>query len=634
MANSRTKSFIKLRALLFFCCAMALSLTIAVNIILALYKDKITQTLNSHFFKLVSVENIFYLPPNFIILKGLCISESKIKTNQKIFDIPISCASFSLASLFLNRSFYIPSLYCAGLTADLSGLLSFTKENFTQILDFITHLPRRDFRLTARQITIKPAGKNIYPVDTKGDFDLKIHGAAVSVSGCVGKDSFSLQGSLAQERINVDNFKLVSKDINGQLWGKLSPSLVEFKGFMFINNLNLAGKPGLGNILILDIDSRIKIAFGRVGIERLNFLINNNPVRLTADILLSKPFNCNLKLFSNFRNLDNKKDGRLKNITLIASTVSREDKTITLNGSLNIDSLEQKKESLPLEKIKLNVRDTVLSFKESSVLKIAAAQVNLFSQTSTNTYNINLENFRAEVYQPGKTGQLIKFSSGFYNGILRGRGQIEMRRFIPVISAVIRVKDVSAEKLEGILIHFSKLYGKLSSQMFFVNYPQLVFRGTMRLHDGSLNNFEFLKWLANLFGLPSLKKIQFNTASADFIADKEGVGMYDMGLDSTNVKIKGYFKLKEGDMVSSRIFLSLRRGLLRESPRFTPLLRLLDTKQELIKFNFQLSGNLHGMNFQWLKSDFKDGLQRAIPNFAKRAFEEKVEKIIESILKE
>jgi len=70
---------------------------------------------------------------------------------------------------------------------------------------------------------------------------------------------------------------------------------------------------------------------------------------------------------------------------------------------------------------------------------------------------------------------------------------------------------------------------------------------------------------------------------------------------------------------------------LRESPRFTPLLRLLDTKQELIKFNFQLSGNLHGMNFQWLKSDFKDGLQKAIPNFAKRGFEEKVEKIIESI---
>lgn len=630
MENSSHKYFIKLKKLLFFCCALILSLTIAANIILALSKNKITQTLNNHFFKPVSVENIFFLPPNFIILKGLSLSDGK--PDQKILSIPISCAPFSLSGLFLNRNFQISTLYCAGLTIDLNNFLNFTKENFTQILDLLTHLPKSNFRLTVKQVTINSSGKNIYPVNTSVDFDLKINGANISVSGSAGKNLFSLQGSLAEKQINVDNFKLLSKDINSQLRGKLNPNLAEFKGFILFNNLNLAEEPGLKDILILDIDSRLKITSERIEIERLNFSINNNPVRLTADIFLSGPFTCNLKFSSDFRSLNNKSKEKLKHITLTAAMVSQDDKTILLNGSLDIVSPKQQKKSLPIEKLKLNLKDARLSFKEASGLKIAVSEINLFSQTSTNTYNIDLENFLAQTYQPAKNLQLIKFSSKFYDGLLRGRGQIEIRRLLPIISAVIRIKDVSAQKLEGILIHFSKVYGKLSSQMFLTNYPQLVLKGTAHLRNGSLNNFEFLKWLANLFDLASLKKIEFNIASADFFADKEGIGMYNLDLDSADIKIRGYFRLKENDLVSSKVFLSLRSGLLQKSPRFTPLLRLLNAKQELIKFNFQLSGNLHGMNFQWLKSDFKDDLQKAIPNFAKRGFEEKVGKTIESIL--
>lgn len=632
METSRHKYFIKLKKLLFFCCALVLSLTIAANIILALYKNRIIQTLNNHFFRPVSVENIFYLPPNLIVLKGFSISENKIR--QKILNIPISCTPFSLSSLLLNRNFQITSAYSLGLNIDLNRFLSFTKENFTQILDFLTHLPNRDFRLIARGIAINSSGKNIYPDNAKADLNLKIDGTAISALGSAGKNLFSLQGSLAEKQINIDNFKLRGKDTNGQFRGKLSPSVVEFKGFVLMNNLNPEQWPGLKDVLILDIDSRITMTSEQIKIERLNFSINNNPVRLTADIFLNKPLTCNLKFSSDFRGLDNKRAERLKNITLIAGITSHDDQTIRLDGSLNIDSPEQNKESLPLEKLKLDVKNALLGFKESSGLKMAASQIDLFSQTSANTYNINLENFSAEYARPDKDLQAVNFSAQLYDGTLQGRGQIKIRQFMPLISADIQVKDVSAEKLDGLLIHFSKVRGKLSSQMFFTNYPQLVLKGLAHIRDGSLNNFEFLKWLANLFDLPSLKKIEFSTASADFIADKEGAGMYNMDLNSTDVKIKGYFRLKESDMVSSKVFLSLRSSLLQKSPRFAVLLRLINAKQELIKFNFQLSGNLHGMNFQWLKSDFKDELQKAIPNFAKRGFEKKVEKVIESILNE
>lgn len=634
MVNSRRKSLINLRGAFFLCLAIILTACIAANIILSLNQDKIIQNLNNRFFKPVSLKNIFYLPPNIIILKGLSISEDKLKPDKKIFSIPVSMASFSLSSLFFNRDFQVRSFYCIGITVNSNELFSFVKENFTQILDFIIQLPREDFALTMRQIRLAPPKKESYPFNNKGSFNLKIKGKLVSFSGAIRENNFSFKGLLDREQMNVENFKLVNNNINCQLWGKLAPSLAELKGFILTNNLNPPGKSASVSLAILDLDSRIKFAFGRLEIERLNFSINNNPVELTADMLLSKPFSCNLKLSSNFRSLDNQKESRLKKIMLTASAGAQEGQAIKVNAALNIDFPEHKKDSLPLEKFDLNLKDLVISFKDPTVLKLNAAALNLFSKTSTNLYNINLEDLNTAVYGLNKALKLVKFSSRFYSGQLEGKAQLSMREFMPAILAVIKAKNVDANKLEGILIHFSKAYGKLSSQMFFINYPQLIFRGSLNINNGYLDNFEFLKWLAKIFNLPSLKKISFDTASSYFIADKEGAGLYNMDLDSKNLKIKGYFRLKENDMVASKISLCFGRKLLQESDKLAPILKLLDKKQDVVKFNYQLSGNLHAMNFQWLKSDFKDGLQRAIPNFAKRNLENKIEGLIESISEE
>ena len=73
------------------------------------------------------------------------------------------------------------------------------------------------------------------------------------------------------------------------------------------------------------------------------------------------------------------------------------------------------------------------------------------------------------------------------------------------------------------------------------------------------------------------------------------------------------------------------RELLKESPKFSRLLKLVGEDLESLRFNFQLSGILHAMNFQWLKSDLKKELQDRIPNFIERKIERGVEEAIESV---
>ena len=634
MANSKQKFIIKLRFLLFFCCALILFFTLAANIILALYKNKITQALNAHFFKTLTIQNIFYLPPNFIIFKEITVSQSSIKTDKEIFHISISCSPVSLTNLILNKNINIASLYCIGLTTDINDLTIFLKDNPAQILDFITHLPRQDFTLKIKQVTIKSSEKNMSPVKTKGEFNLKIKGEVVFAYGALGENAFDFKGILKQEQLTIENFKLNGEKINCQFWGTLNSGLAEFKGFILTGNLDPVKKFFTPDIFLTDIDSRIKFSFPLIEIEHLNFSINNNPVKATGQILLNQPLSCNLKLSAEYRGMNYQKKEALKNIFLTATITAQDNKISLSKATLNIDSSEQKKKSLPLEKVRLDVENLLFNLKGASVLKIAAGRLNLFSKTSANVYNINLEDFQSEIYGFDKALKVVKFSSRFYDGSLRGRGYIEIHQFIPIITAIAKIENVTADKLEGILIHFSKVHGKLSSQMSFINYPELIFKGTLYVHNGSLDNFEFFKWVANSFDLANLKKIPFNIASTDFIVNKEGAGMYNMDLDSEKIKISGYFKLKENDLVSSKIFFSLHRNVLQSSPKFVRLLKLLDPKQELIKFNFQLSGNLHRMNFQWLKSDFKDELQKTIPDFAKRNLEKQVGMIVESIQKE
>ena len=46
-------------------------------------------------------------------------------------------------------------------------------------------------------------------------------------------------------------------------------------------------------------------------------------------------------------------------------------------------------------------------------------------------------------------------------------------------------------------------------------------------------------------------------------------------------------------------------------------------------FDFQLSGNLSTMNFQWLPSEVKEKIQMRIPDFVERMIERNVDALME-----
>lgn len=673
MAKLWNRCLIKVKLL----CLAVIILAAACNIVIGLFANRLIESANKNFFKPISVQWIYYLPPNFIFLRNLSIHENNSSPGEKIITLPTVRVNLSLWRLITEKRFYILSINCLRPAAQYYDFMRFIGRNLEQILEFIRTLPLQDIKLSISNATLTLPKKNNRQDKLEINLTLKLTGESVSAYGFSKKKVYlqdpnnplkpsvimktsplrcAFTGSLTPYGVAVKKMELDGEGIRSELWGETNKAVSEIKGFIFANTTlkeKLYGDSGLAenlkslyfslkhkftpetlglpgaNLFIFNLDARINFNYPDIEVERLNFSVNANPVEIKGKTHIAEPSSFNFNLHSKFRSLENIKKAALKDVSL-AVNANSQDKRLIAGGSLNIDCLEDKNNELPWEKIELLFRNLELTFEEN-LLKTHTNWISLFCKTRANDYKIILDNLDTENRISEDEPKIVNFSSQFYNGSLDGKATILFKKLTPIIKAELNVKNAQANLLDGILIYFSKVYGGISSRMHFANSPRMALEGKMQIENGYLIDFEFFKWLAELFALPSLRRVDFKQASSDFLVSENGAELRNMLLDSEEVKLEGYFKLGAGDLTSSKISLIFSDELLRQSPKFAPLLRALQKELDLIAFDFQLAGNLHRMNFKWLQSDFKDRVQKAIPNFLERQIERNIEEFIEGL---
>lgn len=630
---------------------------VAFNIILFQAKDSVTQAAGKYFNQKVSVGNIFYLPPNFILLKKISVSETTPVSQKQLFSIPTAVARFSFSQLLKKRHLSVFDVRCYKPNIDYDEFCRFLRDNFAGIMEFIRNLPKQDIGFSLEGATLGLAQKNSDYRFLLPYLSLTIKNDSLSGSGSLCRVRQVMDGglplhyrftvSLAKEGLNIENLEFIRENLYLKLWGNSYANALRFKGFAFINtlfkdsdyqesSLNAAERIGVvplgvvelpqANLYILDIDCQLAFALPSVEIQHFAFSLNNTPVMLKGNVSFSNPFSLDLMFSAYPVNLKNAYIENLKGIELQIKGILQ-GKVFNGDGMISLDFIKKKKTGLPLEETRFGFKDLTFNFARHSRLNMRLGEGNVFCQTDTNAYRISLTDFNAAFNLQDKRFKFIEFYSLFYGGFLKGKGRLDMSHSPPTIASTIRLRSVAANKLDGILIHFAKVYGRLASQMYFSNHPSLCLKGGMSIQEGYLKNFEFFKWLADFFDLPSLKKIDFSKAFTNFLVDDRGAGLRQMRLESEDVDLNGYFTLGANDLVSSKLSLGFSRELMRESPKFTPLLRLLKEKFASLTFDFQLSGNLHAMNFQWLESDFKRRLQDLVPNFIERKIEKNIEEM-------
>lgn len=585
------------------------------NLILNVYKPRIIRWLDSRWSCAVTIKNIYYLPPNLIIIRGFDISGD--------ITMPVSYAFFSLPQA-LNGRLFFRSLRCFGATIAL-------KADSVRILTLLGKLPKQNLDFSVNNCTVRLDSKYAPRLAVKLDSRLKIDGDVISASGLIEKTPYKFRGRLTSRSLYIEEFKLQDSIINCELWGWAGASAAELKGFLLFSKTGLP-LPGLGELFIVNIDSRINYIWPYFGIERLDCIVNNNPVNLRLKMRATKPQSAQMQLSLNLASLRAKEKNAPGHIGLKAVVNSCEnDDALSVNGKLVIDSLPEKNGLFAPQRIALEVENLIIAPALFPSSNITSSKVGFLYKTPSDLHVLNLKDFFAGITLQNKNQKISEFSALFYNGLLKGQVLAAFGTQYPRVNILADISGADAFLLKEIMPIFSKVHGTLSAQASVINYPDQAVMGNMNISDGYLENFDFFVWLSDLFDLPSLKKIPYRKTRADFIINRDSVELRNIYLDSDNVRLKGDFKLSRHWEVKSKISLDVSRQLLKESPSFARLLKLLRKETDFLTFNFQFSGHFNSMNFQWLESDFKEQIQKAIPGFIKRQMEKEITDIIDSI---
>lgn len=643
--------------------------TLLLNSILARSINTMLEAAGKYFPQKISIGSVFYLPPHTIVIKNATMVEAD-GAKKELISVAAARIKLSLAELILRRRASISSVTLYRPKIDYSGFCGFVGENFERAADFIKHMPKRDIKLSIKEAELGMVQDDGAARYAAANLFLKIRGGVVTARCSMGGDSRNpllnqplgckFKGVMTDGGFSVENLEFKGEGFYAKFWGDSSGRVLWLSGFAFMNTMPNSRDYGEGedfnasdkmksarlrragglaaaglanaNLYFLDIGCQVNLMFPLARIERMSFTLNNIPVSLKGSILFSQPLGLDLALSSGGPREEAKalSQGLQKADLKFKGTL--DSNMFKGNSMLSLDfaRMKPKKSGPALERLKLGFKDLALHFNGQERVKMSLEQLSLFCLAGGSAYRAFLNNLNAIIYPRSEKSKFIEFNSLFYDGSIRGWGRVDLDTTPARISCAAWIRNVDANGLGSLLAYFSKVSGRLYGQGYFNSYPRLGLTGSMVVNNGYLRDFEFFKWLADTFNLPSLKEVNFVKLSSNFTVNPEGAGLREIKLNAQDVNLSGYFNLGADNLVSSKLSLSLSRELLKGSAKFAPLLKLSDSGLDFLSFNFQLSGVLDAMNFQWLDSDLKKDVQGAIPGFIERKIERGVENIIDS----
>lgn len=616
----------------------------------------------------VFVGNIRYLFPACVELDNVYIrqNQSSLAASAEKIKLTISLTKLLFKQKLLPRSLELKKPYF-----NYSECLAFIRGNWEKIKEIIRSLPKdQRIKIRLREMSMSlpslkgPAAQLSadIAIEAKGSvilsagyLGLKISSAAKNISLNLENLRYNLSLNLTRHGLILDNLEIAGDNLYAKSWGILENNELRLNNMLSLGpgfDLYKSKKPALGRVISLNIFSLLNkppsqgllwypagpgfidtravliIADNALKIKNLFFTIKNLPFQLTGDIGWEKSVTLGLRL-SSYPNQP--PDGRRNNPRALDVDLKGGIYGNKFSGGLGLNLARNASGKNGLIRIDSRIEEALLDFTPKRQLKLTAKRITLNYPLDNGIKELVLENLSGAMGLAGGSIRPIELHSSIAEGALDAYGYIDTGSFPFKEGFNIKLSNVEANKLDAVLEHLSKVHGKADAQINYRSYPQNFFTGSADIYNGSLENFEFLKWLAEFFALPQLTKVGFERLSTNFFVDDKIAKLEDIDIASGELPLKGYFNQSSDDFVASKISLDIPRSLLSASGKFNALLGILGDGFDFLDFDFQLSGSLHRMNFKWLDSEFKTKLKSRIPDFIERGIERKVEGALQGI---
>ena len=498
-------------------------------------KGKIEQNLSSLLNQKLSIESISFLPPNLIILKNLSIHETgQQRQSCPLFIERVKCR-FSLLLLISRRDIIITKIDFNKPNIDFP----FIKENIKAIIEILNSLTQEytlNMLIEKARLNIPNKGSPMRWIILDATSTIKPDKSFFS-SGSIGLESFfainnlnrvgfipkitssdySLQLFPTKDGLIIENFEFKSLQFYVKLWGALVKNVLKLNGHLSVSNLfgddelttsTYSVMDKLKKILlnrgkdhsrlmdtsiydlnIYDLDCVVKLDLPSIYIEDLTFSLKNMPLRLEGTILLQPPHTLDLQ-FSSFPNQTPKV--RLSNPERFDMNAVGAIEKGKFSGKLGIDFLRRTKSKEYLESVETTFQDLTFSSTRHEKMRMSFKEATLAYTSGSNLYDIYLKDFNALFDVENNMIRFFKVDSIIYDGILDGKGVSDITQIPFRNSFDIKIKDVSANRLHGLLPYGSKTFGIFSSLIHYKSHPSSKLTGELLISDGLLDNVLFL----------------------------------------------------------------------------------------------------------------------------------------------
>jgi len=618
----------------------------------------------------ISIGKVKFLPPNNIIIQDVFFDSMLTFDNKPPLFINELQLSFSLKKLILDKKFYIAKIVINRPKIGLSDYVIFNLDIKRIISALKKALRNKKLRIILENgVIILPfPDSSLHPIVLSATVDINEEGNISSkgslsfgrrgMYNSMGKSDsgfsslgYKLKARLNRESVGIDDLEVANGGIYTKFLGKINKNTLIIGGMIahnsivrgyeesFIDKLkNLFYRnryaafdiigPSFYALNIYDLSAKIELLKHKMAIKYVKFSLNNIPFCLKGYFSFSNKIGIDLS-FSSYPDIRSSMDNNSKKIDLNCSATYSSGK---FGGNIVLSFFKNAQVNKVHHKIELKLGGLSFAFPGSNSVRIKCSKADVNYTVGNNTHTIFLKDFDSSCDISDKKIKIFDFTSRIYDGFLKGKGYLDIKRMPFRSSCIMKIDGVSAQNLRNITEYFDKIHGNLSSSLKYRNHPYSHLYGDFSIENGYLDNIMFFKWLAGFFNLPALKELHFGKLSGKFSVDDDASRLENIDLNSDNVTLKGDFSVSADDMVSSKLYLTFSGKLLDTSAKFKRLLKLLGKENaRLVNFDFQLSGLFNAMNFQWLESDFKERLKELLPPMIERILERRIGKVVKSI---
>jgi len=496
------------------------------------------------------------------------------------------------------------------------------------------------------------------------DSSLKFNGMSFSNNGSVGflkvysheggklishpeVLSYGLKGSLTQNGFLVENLNLKKDNLYLKLQGEFLDNSLHLNGYMTagdflethpdytdlfikLKTLIFRSKPYMrivgsskSSLNIQNIDLLMDISYPLIQVKKATFNLNDVPSVVYGNIMLIEPpsFDFNFRSYP-----DQMPAGRVNNSKALDLKLTASLAVNGINGDCSIDFIREDPKDDKRESVVVEFKGLNRCSDQNGNPQIKSDYLDISYKTDQD-YNLRLDDMIIAI-DNAKEAKHFNFSSNLFGGTINGEGFMAIEELPLRFNINFNPTDIDSNRFD--FLFFPNIFGKLSGNFNYSNYPESQLEGNMVIKDGRTEDLDFLIWLSDFFVISSIRDIEFNSINSSMSITKNSIDFKEMNLDSEDVRIKGYFKINSDDLLSSKVRLSLSKSVIAESAKFRPLLKILGDELDYLEFDFQLSGLKDAVNFKWLESEFKARLRESIPGFIERGLERKVEDVIRS----